>query len=164
LLTGMVPIKDLVAPPDTSLVGFYRDTGGLRRRLRLLARAAEILTRLHAVPVAYGDVSDANVFVSAGAEDEEVWLIDAANLRFVSSPGAAVHTARFGSPEVVREESGNTTLSDAYAFALLAFLVLAQQHPFHGDYVEQGGWADDVDREAQANRGELPWIDDPADR
>jgi len=48
---------------------------------------------------------------------------------------------------------------------VLAFYVLAQVHPFIGNYVENGDWgeADEVDREQLAFQGKVPWIEDPDD-
>ena len=163
LLTGMVPIRTLIAPPGTKdLVAFYQETGGLRRRLDLLADAARLLARLHAVPLVYADLSLNNVFVSEDLEGRALWLIDLDNLDFLSRSGPSIHTPGFGAPEVVRS-GGVTTLSDSWAFAVLAFWILAQVHPLLGDYVEEAGWDADEDREKQAFSGELPWIDDPAD-
>jgi eukaryotic-like serine/threonine-protein kinase len=167
LLTDMVPIRGLIAPPGSRLAAFYRDTGGLRRRLHLLTRTAGLLARLHAVPLVYADISPNNVFVSDGIDASEVWLIDLDNLDYVSTHGPGIFTPGFGAPEVVTGRAGVSTLSDAYAFAVLAFQVLAQVHPFHGDFVEETGWDSDEDREQLAYEGKVPWIedaDDPSNR
>ncbi len=163
LLTGMVPIRTLIAPPGTKdLAAFYQETGGLRRRLDLLAEAARLLARLHGVPLVYADLSLNNVFVSEEVDGRALWLIDLDNLDFLSRSGRCIYTPGFGAPEVVRG-GGVTTLSDAWAFAVLAFWMLAQVHPFLGDHVEEVGWDEDEDREKQAYAGELPWIEDPTD-
>lgn len=164
LLRGMVPIRQLIAPPGASTINaFYLQGGGLRRRLDLLARSASMLLRLHSIPVVYADVSPNNLFVSADCQASEVWLIDADNLAFESALGGGVFTPGFGAPELVQGTVGATTLSDAWSFAVLAFYVLAQVHPFHGDYVDEGGWEEDEDREQLAFAGRLPWIDDADD-
>jgi eukaryotic-like serine/threonine-protein kinase len=163
LLTDMVPMRSLITPPATPKpAAFYRETGGLRRRLELLSKAAALLARLHDEPLVYADISPNNLFVSGETGSSEVWLIDLDNLDYPGSRNAAVFTPGFGAPEVVTGRAGVTTLSDAYAFSVLAFYVLAQVHPFLGDYVEEGGWEDE-DREALAFSGELPWIEDPDD-
>jgi hypothetical protein len=163
LLRGMVALQHLIAPPGTAdLPAFYRAGGGLRRRLRLLEGAASLLTRLHGVPLVYGDVSPANIFVSESVEANEVWLIDADNLAFESF--SMIHTPGYGAPEIVQRSASVTTLSDAWSFAVLAFHVLAQVHPFLGDHVDEAGWDDDENPEELAFAGKLPWIDDPADR
>lgn len=164
LLTGMVPIRTLLAEPGTKdLAGFYQTTGGVARRLRLLANTASLLARLHAIPLVYADVSPNNVFVSESGDASEVWFIDLDNLDHLSTHGPSIYTPGFGAPEIVAGRSGVTTLSDAFSFAILAFYVLAQVHPFLGNYVEEGGWDDDEDREQLAFHGEVPWIEDPDD-
>ena len=166
LLTGMVPMRTLIAEPGTAKLGeFYQSSGGLGRRLELLANTAGLLARLHAVPLVYADVSPNNVFISETAEASEVWLIDLDNLDYLSANAPGIFTPGFGAPELVTGRAGVSTLSDSYSFAILAFWVLTQQHPFLGDYVDEGGWDDDgdEDREQLAFRGELPWIEDAAD-
>lgn len=164
LLTGMVPIRNLIAPPGTtSLAEFYQNGGGLRRRLEILAKAASLFARLHALPLVYADISPNNVFISETVDASEVWLIDLDNLDYVSTNAPGIYTPGFGAPEIVTGRAGMTTLSDAFSFAVLAFYVLTQVHPFLGDYVEEGGWDADEDREQLAFRGEVPWIEDPHD-
>lgn len=162
LLRDMVPMRTLILPPE-NIAAEYLATGGLRRRLRLLAKAAETLGRLHSIPLVYADVSPNNVFVSSNVEASEVWLIDADNLHFQSAPGPQVYTPGFGAPEIVAGRAPVSTLSDGYAFAILAFYVLAQIHPFLGNLVEEGGWEESVDLEEQAFAGELPWVEDEDD-
>jgi serine/threonine protein kinase len=179
LLSDMVPVQSLIVPPrppgagdekaeNISLTKFYNQTGGLRRRLLLLASIAGTLSRLHAIPLTYGDISDQNVFVSENTKHTEAWLIDADNLRFLSKSSPTIYTPGFGAPEVVQGRSGVNTLSDAHGFAVLAYWVLSLQHPFIGDYVEnQGGWDNDHsgedDPEERAYAGEIPWILDEID-
>jgi len=164
LLNGMVPIGTLLAKPGSSLGQFYLEGGGLTRRLRLLAKTAETLARLHAIPLVYADISPNNIFVSQDVQAAEAWLIDADNLHFASSAGPAIYTPGFGAPELLQGKSGVNTLTDVHAFAVLAFQVLVQHHPFLGDYVEEaGGWDADDDLENKAFAGEVPWIDDAED-
>lgn len=164
LLQGMVPVASLIAPRGTSGTGaFYAAGGGLRRRLVLLAKLASLLARLHAVPLVYGDISPNNVFVSESPDASELWLIDVDNLDYLSH-AAGVYTQGFGAPELVTSQAGPSTLSDVYSFALLAYQLLAQTHPFMGRYVEEGGWDEDEDRELLAHHGKLPWIEDNEDR
>lgn len=166
LLQDMAPIRSLIVKSgEKNTAEFYRSTGGLGRRLDLLAKTAGLLARVHAIPLVYADISDNNIFVSAQTDASEVWLIDLDNLDYVSANSTGIYTPGFGAPEVVAGRAGVSTLSDAYAFAVLAFQVLAQTHPFLGDYVENGGWDGDdgTDREALAFRGEVPWIEDSQD-
>lgn len=161
ILKGMVPIRSLIADPgETNLAEFYFSTGGLRRRLELLANTAAILSRIHAVPLVYADISPNNIFVSEQKDAHEVWLIDLDNLDYLSSNATGVHTPGFGAPEVVTGRASASTLSDSYAFAVLAFWVLAQVHPFLGEFVDEGGGDGEMDRKEHAFRGDIPWIED----
>lgn len=161
LLKGMVPIKALFMPPkgEAPTLEWYLWTGGLRRRLRLLARTAQILARLHGRGLVYADPSPANIFISQDIDFDEVWLIDADNLRYESGAGDGVYTPGYGAPELVVGKSGVNTLTDVHAFAVIAFQALALLHPLIGDLVDQG----EPDLEERALAGELPWVDDPED-
>ncbi|SFW36155.1 hypothetical protein [Selenomonas ruminantium] len=161
----------------------YQRTGGLRRRLEILARTAEILGRLHAKGLVYGDLSPDNIYVSkqlgknlskdAGGREQRqnVWLIDADNLCF-AMPGQHAEgffTPGYGAPELVRGESGATFCTDSFSFAVAAFQTLTLQMPFAGRMLAE---ADDdwdvgegvLSTEERAWRGELPWLDEPEDR
>ena len=156
LLTGMVPLKTLMEAPKQGIAEWYIQTGGLRRRLNLLAKAVNLLSRIHGKGLAYGDPSPGNIFISEDPAAHEVWLIDADNLRYQSSPADdPVYTLEYGAPELVQGHSGVNTLTDAYAFAVIAFRTLALVHPLLGDYVNDG----EPELEEQALCGKLPWID-----
>ncbi|HPQ71350.1 MAG TPA: serine/threonine protein kinase [bacterium] len=164
LLTGMIPLKAIVFPPKgiSPSKEWYISSGGLRRRLLLLGRTANLLAQLHAKGLAYSDPSLANIFISKDCEAHEVWLIDTDNLQYESTPRKERHgvfTPGYGAPELVAGKSGVTTLTDVYAFAVLAFHCLTLAHPFIGNMVDNG----EPDLEEQAFAGLLPWIDDPDD-
>lgn len=159
LLTDMVPIDTLIARPNANLAEFYLTGGGLKRRLGLLARTAETLSRLHAVPLVYADVSRNNVFISKDTVAGEAWLIDSDNLHYLSRSSFRIYTPDFGAPEIVQGASGVNTLTDIHSFSVLAFWVLCQKHPFLGDYVDDGG----PEIEAKALGGDIPWIHDEND-
>lgn len=163
LLTGMVPIRTLLTPPKGEPAGveWYLRTGGLRRRLLVLARAAHTLAQLHGKGLAYSDPSPANIFISEDPAFAEVWFIDTDNLCYESSPGtfAGVYTPGYGAPELAQGKSGVTTLTDVHAFAVIAFQVLALAHPFIGDFVNEG----EPELEEQAFAGLIPWVDDASD-
>jgi DNA-binding helix-hairpin-helix protein with protein kinase domain len=163
LITGMVPIRTLLTPPKGEPAGveWYMRTGGLRRRLLVLSRAAHTLAQLHGKGLAYSDPSPTNIFISEDPSFAEVWFVDTDNLRYESSPGthAGVYTPSYGAPELVQGKSGVTTLTDVHAFAVIAFQVLSLAHPFIGNYVNEG----DPELEEQAFAGLIPWVDDVAD-
>lgn len=153
-LEDMVPLKSLLEPQGSNLLPWHIATGGLRRRLRLLAHAGEALLGLHARGVVYADVSHHNVFVSESTGAVEAWLIDLDNLSHDSDPRHALYTPGYGAPEVVDGSAGCTSLSDAWAFAVLVWRTLTLSHPFVGDLVDGG----EPELEAAAYAGELPWV------
>jgi DNA-binding helix-hairpin-helix protein with protein kinase domain len=178
LLTDMMPIEWLMLPEEPiyeeeQFVKWYVvETGGLRRRLRILARAAETIAALHSVGLCFGDPSAANILVSAANEGDVVWLIDPDNIGVTrkakgSTPsdlGTPVarntYTAGYCAPEVLRKESGTNTLTDVYGFAIIACKALTTIHPFQGDFVNDAP----PDELTKANRGEHPWIGDEEDQ
>jgi DNA-binding helix-hairpin-helix protein with protein kinase domain len=166
LMDGLAPMTDLMQVAtdalmsDDGLSGYVK-TGGLLRRLKILARLARVLADLHGRGLAYGDLSPANVFVSQSLEYAEVWLIDADNVASQSRDGQqGVFTPDYGAPETLRGESGINTLTDSWSFAVMAYRILTLVHPLKGDVVLQG----EPEREEAAFRGELPWVDHPVDR
>lgn len=157
-LDGMIPISTLMSP-GKSVLEWHIETGGLRRRLRLLAHLGEVLMALHAKGLIYADVSHHNVFVSEDLDFHEVWLIDLDNLTSESDPANTIYTPGFAAPELIRGHSGNTSLTDAWAFAVLVWQVLTLNHPFIGDMVNDG----EPELEEQAFRAEVPWVGHSSD-
>jgi DNA-binding helix-hairpin-helix protein with protein kinase domain len=152
LLENMEPIERLCIPTSDDIPEWYREGGGLRRRLRLLAACAAALAKLHARGLVYGDLSPSNVFVSGDAQQDRLCLIDADNISVEhSARGRRVGTPMYAAPEICLGSSGNTTFSDAHSLAVLAYEVLCTDHPFRGDLIE------DEDDEDLVQRGELPW-------
>jgi DNA-binding helix-hairpin-helix protein with protein kinase domain len=164
LITGMMPLERLMAPPpDTNVAEWYIQGGGLRRRLRLLARLAEVLGRLHGQGLVYSDPSPRNTFISEDGSQLELWLIDADNLHYEGSFGApAFYTPGFGAPELVRGKRPVSILTDAHALAVLIFRTLSLVHPLSGDVVDDG--EPEFQERAFAGDAEFPWVDHPTDR
>lgn len=159
-LEDMVAAQTLLTPPrGSSLTAWYLATGGVRRRLRLMAHVGETLAALHGLGLAYGDLSPGNVFVSENAAHHEAWLIDLDNLRHHSSPGEGVYTPGYGAPELVAGGGGATSLSDAWSFAVLVHQVMRLVHPFVGDLVSEG----EPELEEKAFAAKLPWIEHSSD-
>lgn len=162
LLTGMQPLRTLGAVPksETSTSAWYLEGGGLRRRLQLLARAADVLAGLHGKGLVYSDPSPHNIFISESTVATEVRFIDADNIHYASIAGVpTVYTPGYGAPELVSSKSGVNSLTDAHAFSVLAFQTLSLAHPLLGDAVNDGP----PEREEEALCGRLPWIDSPTD-
>lgn len=166
LMDGLAPMTELMQVAtdallsDDGLSGYVK-TGGVLRRLKMLARLARVLADLHGRGLAYGDLSPANVFASQSLEYAEVWLIDADNIVSQTRDGKpGVFTRDYGAPEILRGESGINTLTDSWSFAVMAFRILTLAHPLKGDVILEG----EPELEDAALRGALPWVDHPTDR
>jgi serine/threonine protein kinase len=158
-LTGMTALGELQPKrDDPEPLQSYAKSGGLRRRLRLLAKVADALAALHGQGLVFADPSPNNIFVSEDPEHEVVRLIDPDNLAFEGTVGGAIYTPFYGAPELVRGEAAVDTLTDAHAFATLAFETLTLVHPLIGEAADASPEA-----EEQALAGGLPWVDHPED-
>ncbi len=153
---------------------YYAKSGSTKLRLLALAKAAAILARLHAAGLVYGDISPNNCFMGDGSQ--EVWLIDADNLRFERVQGGnSVYTPRYGAPEIVQGTDQSRPRTDCWAFAVMAFETLSLVHPFIGQKVldpddDEDGWDTEpaapgapADAEERAYAGYLAYIDDQDD-
>lgn len=158
-LKEMVPIKGLMSTSDEDILPFYLKSGGLRRRLRLLAHVGEALLGLHARGAIYSDISPNNIFVSESIEATEAWLIDLDNVTQSKSPEFSVYTPGYGAPEIVTGRALTDTYSDMWAFAVLCYQTLTLNHPLIGDMVHDG----EPELEEKAYRGELPWVNSQED-
>ena len=160
LMDGLTPLTEaLKAMHEEGAEGFLR-TGGLHRRLKILAKLSNTLARLHGRGLAYGDLSPANIFVSKDVEFAEVWLIDCDNISYHSrSSDITLYTPDYGAPEILKGISGINTFTDSWSFAVIAYQLLTMKHPLKGDLVNDG----EPELEEQALQGELPWVEHPDD-
>ncbi len=62
MASGMIPLENLLRP--TSSENWWIETGGLKKRLRILKKLSNILAELHSRGLVYGDLSPKNIFVS----------------------------------------------------------------------------------------------------
>lgn len=165
LMDGLVPLENLLVEAQKAMLegrgleGFL-SSGGLKRRLAVLARLARVLAKLHGLGLAHGDLSPKNVFVSESVDHAQVWLIDCDNLTYaVRNSTLQLYTPDYGAPELVREDAGISTYTDIWSFAVMAVQLLSFLHPFKsGDMVDA-----DPELESAALRGELPWVDHAED-
>lgn len=114
---------------------WYRDSGGLRRRLAVAARLADLIVALHDRALAYVDLNPNNVLVSEDKALSETWLIDTDNLTSAYGATTRVMGMRgYLAPERSRPESLGppSTLADAYSLAITAFKMLFLSHPLAG--------------------------------
>ena len=154
--SGMQPLTNLkLENVKEGLAEWYLKTGGLSKRYNVLIRLAAVLRSLHGKGLAYCDLSPNNVFVSEKADLFNVFLIDLDNLRYKTSIVHNIYTPFYGAPEVISNNSPNTTMSDCYSFAVIAYELLTLNHPLIGDYVSNGK----PELEEQALLGKLPWVD-----
>jgi eukaryotic-like serine/threonine-protein kinase len=175
LVSDMMPIKKIMIPEkEEGLSEFYKKTGGLERRLKVLKNLASILLKLHSQSIVYADISPENIFISSDLDYNEVWLIDADNMRYQIDFTKPIYTPGYGATEIVKGISSNNTYSDIYSFALLAYELLTTISPFEGELVINGGedsWdSEDLDNEEtsedyymKAEKGDVPWVNDLED-
>jgi hypothetical protein len=138
-------IQDAPAEGESAWDRFegYHAKAGVRRRLRLLATIAAVLARIHGRGLVYTDLSAGNVMVSEAEPHENVWLVDVDNVTVAGAEGPAPFTPGFAPPEFVTHRLPSRH-ADAYAFAVLAFRVLAQLHPLTGDQAPAPGPAEPI--------------------
>lgn len=163
MATDMTPIEDLIKPND-AFVTWWKKTGGLKRRLTLLKKIAQVISNLHSKGLVYGDFSLSNIFISKDANYSEIFFIDADNITHESKVGTAVYTLGYAAPEIMQSKtqnasSGYDTSTDNYSFAIIAYQLLTLNHPFIGDFVNNG----EPELEEQAYFGKIPWVNHSED-
>ncbi len=185
LLHGMVPIWDVIMPPQSPDPGTLRawyvtKTRGLRRRLLQLACAAETLATVHSSGLVLGDPSPNNLLVLDGPGSEVAWITESDGDLPPSEVGILDAGARanrlsftpgYAAPEIIKKATAvdlNTTFStstmvcastDVYAFAQIVCQALCAVHPFVGSSIPAG----DASELLRAYKGEYPWIGDDKD-
>lgn len=172
MLSNMKSVKYWIRSFGENTVppAFFRDTGGLRYRLKFLSKAAGIFAKMNYHSIVYADLSPDNLFVSVDNQAGQVWLIDADNMRYFFDVNKQIMTPGYGAPEVVAGGL-NTLESDEYAFAVLAHEILTLNSPFNGEMLSEtgDGWdeEDDWDTSSSSNIRDnaeyVPWIYDPND-
>jgi len=163
-LRGMVPLSETPLPARgrrTDIIDWYIATGGLRRRLALSARLAEVIADLHGRGLVYVDLSMANVMVSEAGFVAEVRLIDLDNLRSASEKSRSFYTERWAAPEIFDGQPPSRH-SDSYSLSLVTFTVLTGYHPFYDGNLVRYSPEHSPERFAAA-RGHLPSFIDPHD-
>lgn len=160
LATGMIPLSELRYGSHVRNFGeWFVNTGGLLKRYGVLIKLANVLRTLHSKALIYCDLSPNNVFISCDSKKHNVFMIDMDNLKYKSSIVHNIYTPFYGAPEVVKSLAPNTIMSDCYSFAVIAYELLACNHPLFGDMVNDG----EPEMEERALRGELPWVEDEKD-
>ena len=159
----MTPLREPYLPTEfgpANTASWYGLTGGLRRRLALVARVADTLSALHGRGLAYLDLNPNNVMVSSDLSRDEAWLIDTDNLTSITQPISKIlGFPGYIAPERMRRRPP-TTLSDAYSLAALVFRLLVLEHPLKG-VATLGLDAHTVND--GVNRGLYPYVAHPED-
>ena len=163
IATDMIPMQ-LLIKPEGDFLEWWNQTGGLKKRLLILRKVANTLKTLHSRGLVYGDFSFSNIFVSEEKDYSEIFFIDTDNITHDSKIGTAVYTPGYAAPEIIQTEdhqasSGYDTYTDIYSFAIIAYQLLTLNHPFIGDYVNDG----DPELEEKAYLGEIPWVNHSSD-
>ncbi len=158
--SGMQPLDSLRwVGQSTNMQDWFIETGGLIKKLQVLAKLAERIRTLHAKGLVYCDLSPNNVFVSSDSKNSHVFLIDLDNLRYKTSIIHNIYTPFYAAPELVNGADANSMESDCFSFAVIAYELLTFNHPLIGDYVTEG----DPQLEEDALAGKLPWVDHSTD-
>lgn len=159
MLTGMVSLGSLTLELGASFdEDWYRNTGGLRKRLLAVEALAEIIGTLHARGLVYCDLSANNVLVSESPDRGRLFLIDLDNLRPLEDPPKRIFTPHYAAPE--QATTGATQATDRFSLAIIAFAVLAAANPFYGNSLD----ALPPEKYSETPFAALaPWIDDPDD-
>lgn len=143
----------------------YIASGGTRKRLYALGKAAIALGELHSQGLVFGDVSEGNIMFSSDKSHVRIGLIDVDNICFESKAGdSSVYTPGLGAPEIVAGTSCANSMADSYAFAVMAFRLLTLLHPFEdGENQVENAWSQQSLGEDVVTLVEKPWIYDRND-
>lgn len=164
LAGDMKPLREPYLPRQFSQrenAAWYRETGGLRRRLAIAANVARTLAELHARGLAYVDLNPNNVMVSDDLQRDNTWLIDTDNLTTLSDPRSELlGFPGYLAPERLTRKAPPSTLADAYSLSALVFRMLVLAHPLMGRATDE---MEGKEAEEFADRGALPYVDDPVD-
>lgn len=135
LAGDMDPLAASLLPLDLQPIhdrAWYRETGGLAKRLAVATTVADTLAALHARGLVYGDLQRHNVMVSKHPRSSWTLLIDADNIDVEGEPTSILGTAGFIPPETFTRTSSAqlSQAQDRWALAVLVHWLLAGNHPF----------------------------------
>lgn len=160
LMEGMEPLSNYITP-GSDIKAALRQKGGLSKRFEILKNLAAILCDLHSRGIVYGDLAPGNIYVSANANDCEVWLIDLDNLAYATEVSSSIGTPLYRAPEIALGKP-NVPESDCYSYALLAYELLTFSKPFNGSILDEepeDDFSDDLYERIEA--GECPYVHEP---
>ena len=121
------PLSDLLSPEENKQE-FYTKTGGLKRRLLLMAELAKTFHILHSLPCMYGRLSPHRVFVPNDNDKTETLLLYSINMTATMPFSSEADANGYTAPE---SKNGMATIrSDVYSFSKLAYDVLTLNGAF----------------------------------
>ena len=166
LASDMRPVKEPYLPREFGVretnAAWYRQTGGLRRRLAIAANVARSIAALHERGLAYVDLNPGNVMVSDDPNRTETWLIDTDNLTSRSDPTWDIlGFPGYLAPERMRRQAPPSTLADSYILAVHVFRLLVLRHPLEGAEADR---MDGHEARARMDRGDLAYVGAPQDQ
>lgn len=171
VLDEMCTLKNLAKMESDDIEEEYRETGGLKKRVFLFMKIAQIFIKLQSSGVVYSDLSLENIFISSNPLKNEVWLVDSDNMKLERKIKSSIFTPGTGAPEVVNGLQ-NTLYSDRFTFALLLYYTLTTNHPFEGKLVvenennfdEEAAWEGGEDMYEKAHHYQISWVGDEDDK
>ena len=163
LLPGGQPVAGLILPPRESPDAWYVATGSLRRRLGVAVRIARAMNSLHGAGFVFGDLSANNVLTTSDPKHTSIRVIDCDNVDIAGSEGTGIiGTPGYWAPELVAERVRPDAATDDHSLAVLLHELVYLTHPLRGTLAFSDEDPDAA--EARVERGEVPWVFEPADR
>ena len=153
---NMVSLNKLLKS-DFDIV-WWKDTGGLNKRLEILHNLSKLLSDLHVRGLSYGSLSPESILISKESNSTEVFLINIENITHKSKIGDNNFEPKYSAPELIKGISGTDTYTDDYSFGVLAYQLLTLNHPFIGEYV-----SNNKQLKKKAYLGEIPWVEHSSD-
>lgn len=158
---GHISLNKLLIPNrEMSFSDWYNNgTGGLYRRLLVGQKIAMQFAKLHKKNLAYCDLSGNNILVNENTDINSVCMIDIDNIYI---PGAdevnVLGTSRYMAPEILTKQLDPDIFTDSYSLAVILFELLKAEHPYIGDFIEDGT----PEQMTEAYKGLYPYVEDPS--
>ena len=107
---------------------FYAKTGGLKRRVLLMAELAKTLHKLHSLPCMYGPVVPYRVFIPADMDKTDIFLLYSVNMTATMPFVAQEEPNKYTAPEA--KNGASTIRSDVYSYGRLAHDLFTMEGTF----------------------------------
>ena len=97
-------------------IDWWKDSGGLRKRLHILCNLSQLLSELHNRGLVYGSLSPNSILISNEDKSTEVFLLNVENITHKSKIGNINLELQYSAPELIKGISGIDTYTDDYSF------------------------------------------------